>query len=114
MAPRRPNPSAPPPRLPRRARTAATSALLLAALLHGGQAWADARTDARKHFKAGMALIEKKQLPEGIKELEYAYQLAPHPNVAFNVAVAQAELGNYELAIAAYGTYLDSKPADQA
>jgi iron complex outermembrane receptor protein len=117
MAQGRPHPPAPPPRLPRRTRTAATfsaTALLLAATLYGGSALADARTDARRHFRAGMALIEKKQLVDGIKELELAYQLAPHPNVAYNIAVAQAELGNLELAIGAYGTYLDSKPPDQA
>src|SRR5437763_15894310 len=101
MAERRPNLPAPPPGLPR-SRTAAAltkAALVLAAMLHASPALADARTDARRHFRTGMGLIEKKQLAEGIKELELAYQIAPHPNVAFNIAVAQAEPGNYDLAI---------------
>ena len=63
-----------------------------------------ARTEARRHFKTGMSLVEKKRFPEGIKELEKAYELLPHPNVAFNIAQAQAEAGNLDFAIRAYRT----------
>ncbi|MFT3775621.1 MAG: TonB-dependent receptor [Minicystis sp.] len=61
-----------------------------------------------------MALIQQKKLVEGIRELEKAYEIFPHPNVAYNVATAQAELGNIDLAIGAYRTYLDSNPPDKA
>jgi outer membrane receptor protein involved in Fe transport len=94
--------------------TAVTAAIALAATLYSGTALADARTEARRHFKAGMALIAQKKLPEGIAELEKAYEIYPHPSVAFNVAVAQADLGRYDLAIGAYRTYLDSNPPDRA
>src|SRR5262245_56948565 len=72
------------------------AAVALAAALHAGTAHADARTEARRHFKQGMALIAQKKLVEGIKELERAYEIFPHPNVAYNVATAQAELGNID------------------
>jgi outer membrane receptor for ferrienterochelin and colicin len=98
----------------RRAAPLVASALALAAGLHAGVAHADARTEARRHFKAGMALVAQKKLVEAIKELEKAYEIYPHPNVAYNVAAAQAELGNYELAIGAYRSYLDSNPPDRA
>ena len=90
------------------------AAVALAASLCSGSAFADARTEARMHFRKGMALIQSKKLAEGITELERAYEIYPHPNVAFNVATAQAELGHYELAIGAYRTYLDSNPPDRA
>jgi iron complex outermembrane receptor protein len=90
------------------------AALGLAAMLCSGAALADARTEARRHFKAGMALIQQKKLEQGIVELEKAYEIYPHPNVAYNVATAQAELGRYELALGAYRTYLDSNPPDRA
>jgi iron complex outermembrane receptor protein len=90
------------------------AALALAASLHAQPAHADARTEARRHFKQGMALVAQKKLVEGIKELERAYEIFPHPNVAYNVATAQAELGNIDLAIGAYRTYLDSNPPDKA
>src|SRR5512141_1891576 len=98
---RRPRAVAAPPHrtLPRRKASLVAAALALAASLHAGTASADARTEARRHFKAGMALVAQKKIVEGIKELEKAYEIYPHPNVAFNVAQAQAELGNYELAI---------------
>src|SRR5262249_61651139 len=70
------------------------SAVALATALHGSSALADTRTEARRHFKAGTALIDKKKYVEGIKELEKAYEILPHPNLAFNIAQAQAEAGN--------------------
>src|SRR5688572_21162599 len=90
----------------RRASTFIASALALAAALESGAALADARTEARRHFKAGMQLVERKRFQEGIAELEKAYEIQPHPNVAYNIAQAQAELGNLDLAIRAYRTYL--------
>ena len=98
----------------RRRRPLCAAGLALVATMYSGAAFADARTEARRHFKAGMALVAQKKLNEGIKELEKAYEIYPHPNVAFNVAAAQAELGHYDLAIGAFRTYLDSNPADRA
>ncbi|NUQ78581.1 MAG: TonB-dependent receptor [Polyangiaceae bacterium] len=74
---------------------------------------ADARTEARRHFKTGMSLIAKGNYAEGIAELEEANRILPHPNVTFNIARAHAEAGNLEQAIAAYREYLSSDPADR-
>jgi iron complex outermembrane receptor protein len=99
---------------PRRRRAAlVASALAFAALLGSSTALADARTEARRHFKTGMGLVDKKKFTEGIKELEKAYEILPHPNVAFNIAQAQAEAGNLDFAIRAYRTYLQSDPPDR-
>src|SRR5262245_4195163 len=106
--------SAPARSAPRKKAPLVAAALALAAALHAGAAHADARTEARRHFRQGMALIAQKKLAEGIKELERAYEIYPHPNVAYNVGAAQAEMGNLEMAVAAYRTYLDSNPADRA
>ena len=38
------------------------------------------------------ALIAQKKVVEGVAELEKAYEIYPHPNVAYNVATAQVEL----------------------
>jgi iron complex outermembrane receptor protein len=88
-------------------------ALALAATLLSQSAMADARTEARRHFKNGMTLIAKGNYTEGISELEEANRILPHPNVTFNIARAHAEAGNFEQAIAAYREYLASDPADR-
>jgi iron complex outermembrane receptor protein len=90
------------------------STLALAMLAAPAPALADARTEARRHFKAGMALISKGNYAQGIKELEKANEILPHPNVTFNIARAHAEAGNLEQAIAAYRRYLASDPPDRA
>ncbi|MBK8259585.1 MAG: TonB-dependent receptor plug domain-containing protein [Polyangiaceae bacterium] len=89
-------------------------AALLAALLVPQVAHADARTDARRAFKTGMALIAKGKYDEGIKELEKANAIYPHPNVTYNIARAHAEAGNLEQAIAKYKEYATTEPADKA
>jgi outer membrane receptor protein involved in Fe transport len=89
-------------------------AAVLAALLVPTLAHADARTDAKRLFKAGMALIAKGKYDEGIKELERANSIFQHPNVTYNIARAHAEAGNLEQAIAKYKEYVASEPADKA
>src|SRR5712675_1886866 len=88
-------------------------AALLAALFVPQVAHADARTDARRAFKKGMELVDKKKYDEGIKELERANSIFPHPNVTYNIARAHAEAGNLEQAIAKYKEYAATEPADK-
>ena len=76
-------------------------------------AHADARAEARTHFKAGMAAIAAKSYDVGIAELEQAYAILPHPNVLFNIARAHAEAGHTEKAIDAYKKYLEGDSADK-
>jgi outer membrane receptor for ferrienterochelin and colicin len=91
----------------------AACALALAAVTTSTGALADARTEARVHFKAGMELIAQKKFDQGIRELEKANEILPHPNVTFNIARAHAEAGNIEQALAAYREYLGSDPPDR-
>jgi iron complex outermembrane receptor protein len=97
----------------RRSLGLAAAAFALFATLVPSSALADARTEARRHFKTGMELIAKKKYVEGIQELEKANEILPHPNVMFNIARAHAELGNLEQAIASYKEYIASDPPDR-
>jgi iron complex outermembrane receptor protein len=86
----------------------------LALCLCAGEALADARLEARRHFRNGMSLIAQKQFDEGIKELEAAYAIKPHPNVLYNIARAYQDAGRSKEALDAYKRYLASDPADAA
>ncbi len=88
-------------------------AVALGAMTAARGALADARTEARVHFRAGMDLIAQKQFDEGIRQLHKANEILPHPNVVFNIARAHAEAGHLEQAIAAYREYIASDPPDR-
>ena len=77
------------------------------------RAASSAAAEGRQHFQAGMELIAKGKLDEGIAELEKANEILPHPNVTFNIARALAEAGRLDKAIAAYKKYLASNPSDR-
>ncbi len=77
-----------------------------------GVARADARSEARGHFKTGMSAIADGRYDQGIRELERAYEILPHPNVLFNIARAYTESGDLPNAIAYYRRYLESSPPD--
>jgi iron complex outermembrane receptor protein len=83
------------------------------ALLFVRPAWADARTDARAHFKKGMEAIGKERYAEGIAELEQAYELLPHPNVLFNIARAKVLMGDLRGGLGYYKRYLEGNPEDK-
>ncbi|MFP2934754.1 tetratricopeptide repeat protein, partial [Pyxidicoccus sp. 3LG] len=85
---------------------------LLALCLCAGQALADARLEARRHFRNGMSLIAQKQYDRGIAELEAAYAIKPHPNVLYNIARAYHDAGRLTEALDAYQRYLASNPPD--
>jgi iron complex outermembrane receptor protein len=85
--------------------------LLVAALL-SAPALADARTEARRHFKTGMALIADGRYDDGISELLEAYSIRPHPNVLFNVARAYESAGRPADALTFYNRYLAANPPD--
>jgi outer membrane receptor for ferrienterochelin and colicin len=92
---------------------AARLAVLALATLSARPASADARTEARGHFKKGMDAISAQKYDEGITELEKAYQIFPHPNVLYNIGRAYAELGNLEKAVEYYKKYVETNPADK-
>jgi iron complex outermembrane receptor protein len=87
--------------------------VLALALSVARPALADARTEARAHFRKGMEAIAAGRYDEGIPELEKAYEILPHPNVLYNIARAHAEAGDLEKAIDYFRRYLDTNPSDK-
>jgi iron complex outermembrane receptor protein len=76
-------------------------------------ALADERTEARAHFKKGMAAISDGQYETGIAELKEAYEILPHPNVLYNIARAYVDVGDLEDAVVYYKRYLEGAPRDR-
>lgn len=85
----------------------------LAFVTHSTPALADARTEARTHFKKGMDAISAGRYDDGITELQKAYEILPHPNVLFNIGRAYAESGELEQAVVHYRKYLEGNPPDK-
>ncbi len=84
-----------------------------AILLSASGALADARTEARAHFKKGMGAIADGKYEEGISELQRAQEILPHPSVLYNIARAYAESGDLDGAVAYYQKYLEGNPPDR-
>ena len=84
----------------------------LALCLFAGNAMADERLEARRHFRNGMSLIAKGQFDQGIAELQEAYAIKPHPNVLFNIARAYMDAGRNAEALDWYRRYLSFNPPD--
>ncbi|HEX4621304.1 MAG TPA: TonB-dependent receptor plug domain-containing protein [Myxococcaceae bacterium] len=82
------------------------------ALLASGTAFADARIEARRHFRNGMSLIGSGQYDDGIGELKRAYAIKPHANVLFNIARAYLDAGRTQDAVDFYRRYLATNPPD--
>ena len=76
-------------------------------------AMADARTEARTHFRKGMSMISDGQYDEGIAELKVAYDTLPHANVLYNIARAYVEMGDLDNAIKYYKDYAATNPPDK-
>jgi iron complex outermembrane receptor protein len=74
---------------------------------------ADERTEARAHFKKGMAAIAEGHYDSGIEELKKAYDILPHPNVLYNIARAYVDVGDLENAVIYYRRYLEGNPKDR-
>ncbi len=88
--------------------------MIALATLATGTARADVRTEARRHFRAGMEAIQRGRLDEGVAELELAYERLPHPNVLYNIGRAYAEAGRYEPALEYFERYLATDPPDRS
>jgi outer membrane receptor for ferrienterochelin and colicin len=82
-------------------------------LLNSRGALADERTEARAHFKRGMAAIADGRYDAGIEELKSAYEILPHPNVLYNIARAYVDMGDLDNAIVYYKKYLEGAPKDR-
>ena len=88
--------------------------MALAMVTLASPARADVRTDARRHFRTGMALIAEGDVDAGVAELREAYEILPHPNVLYNIGRAYAESGSYAEAIEYFERYVESDPPDRA
>ncbi len=86
---------------------------MLVVVLRSTPASADARTEARSHFKKGMDSITAGKYDEGISELKLAYTLLPHPNVLYNIARAYAEAGDLDEAASYFRKYIEGNPPDK-
>ncbi|HYH95730.1 tetratricopeptide repeat protein, partial [Hyalangium sp.] len=85
---------------------------VLALCLFAGNALADERLEARRHFRNGMSLIAQGQFDQGITELQEAYAIKPHPNVLYNIARAYLDAGRSTEALDWYRRYLSANPPD--
>src|SRR6266550_1122614 len=95
------------------ARANVCAALALAALFAPAAALADARSDAKRHFREGMSLIAAGQVERGIAELKQAYAIKPHPDVLYDIAKAYVDLGNISEALNYFRQYVATEPADK-
>ena len=96
-------------------RSRALSAVLVLASMSTplGVVEADARTEARRHFRRGMELVVEGNIDGGVAELEIAYEILPHPNVLYNIGRAYAESGRYDESLEYFERYLASDPPDR-
>src|SRR3954447_5183000 len=76
-------------------------------------ALADARADAKRHFREGMSLIAGGQVERGIAELQQAYAIKPHPDVLYDIAKAYVDLGNIPEALVYFRQYVATDPEDK-
>jgi hypothetical protein len=73
-------------------------------------AFADARTDARVHYQAGVKLYGAADYRGAIKEFSAAQQLMPADLNNYNLALCYDKLGDAEPAIQYYREFLNKQP----
>jgi iron complex outermembrane receptor protein len=92
----------------------AQAGLLAAVLLAAGAAHADERAEARRHFRAGLALVREGRYLAAVDEFQSAYRILPNVNVLFNIARAYSDAGETERALEFYAQYLQGDVPDRA
>src|SRR5205085_12172094 len=92
------------------------TSLVLAPLLWcaSGQALADARSEARTHYRAGLELLANGHTERAIEEFKAAYAIRPHADALYNIARAYVDLGNIPEALNYFRRYLVNDPEDKA
>ncbi len=83
---------------------------LFVAALAPRVALADARSDARAHYQAGVKAYGSGDFRAAIKEFSTAQQLAPADLNNYNLALCYDKLGEAEPAIQYYRAFLDKQP----
>src|SRR5688500_4632706 len=89
-------------------------AVIVALVLPAASAVADARHEARRHFRDGMKLIADGKYEEGTRELYEAYRILPHPSVLYNIGRAFFDAGRYDRALEELERYVATDPPDRA
>jgi tetratricopeptide (TPR) repeat protein len=88
--------------------------LLLASVAAGSAPARAADDEARKHFNAGIALVQKHDFAAALVELQASYDDKPLPETLFDIALCERELGRYADALAKLRRYLASlAPTDE-
>lgn len=87
--------------------------LLLPLMTGSFSAYADDRVDARRHFQTGMRLIREEEFEKGVKELEKAYKILPHPTVLYNIGKAWFDAEEFDKAVPYLERYIATDPEDQ-
>jgi hypothetical protein len=81
--------------------------IVVAVAIAAGSARADDRAGAKAEFAAGLEADRRKDYASAIEHYLRAYELAPHENALFNIAVDYERLGALRDAASYYGRYLD-------
>jgi len=84
-----------------------------ALVLTTGNALADERTEARAHYRRGMADIANGRYDVGVEELKKAYDILPNATVLYNIARAYVDMGDLENAVTYYRKYNEGNPPDR-
>jgi outer membrane receptor for ferrienterochelin and colicin len=82
-------------------------------VLTTANALADERTEARAHYKRGMADIANGRYDAGVEELKKAYDILPNATVLYNIARAYVDMGDLENAVTYYRKYNEGNPPDR-
>jgi len=69
-------------------------------------------SEAREHFKRGLAFVERNELETALTEFEAAYEIQPHYSVLYNLGQAYSALGRPTKAIDAFEHYLKDGAAN--
>ncbi len=71
----------------------------------------DRQQAARAHYEAGKRLHERGEYTRAIEELLAAYQLAPVPELLFNLAQSYRMAGDFTHALEYYDRFLSTRPS---
>lgn len=88
--------------------------LFAALLLAAPPALADARSEAKRHYRTGLDLLAQGKLERAIESFKSAYAIKPHPDALYNIARAYLDLANIPEAINYFKRYVASDPEDRA
>jgi hypothetical protein len=84
--------------------------LSLALLFATSTAFADARSEARTHYQAGVKFYNANDYRSAIREFSAAQQLMPADLNNYNLALCYDKLGDAEPAVQYYRAFLDKQP----